>query len=166
MRPGGYISMDSAFWDQMASLENRMEAMFRTFGLWTPGRSRIGMLPARPFAPAMDVVAKNGDIFIRLDLPGIDPAKDVTVTAAGGELTIHGERKETSEVKEEQYYRSEIFKGTFERHIPLPEGTPPDKITAEYVNRVLEIVLPGAPKQAPEVKPKKITVRTAVPAKV
>ena len=44
--------MDSAFWDQMASLENRMEAMFRSLGLWTPGRGRIGMLPARPFAPA------------------------------------------------------------------------------------------------------------------
>jgi len=75
--------MDSAFWDQMASLENRMEAMFRSFGLWTPGRSRMGMLPARPFAPAMDVVAKNGDIVIRLD-----PAKDLTVTADSGELTI------------------------------------------------------------------------------
>lgn len=158
--------MDSAFWDQMASLENRMEAMFRNFGLWTPGRSRMGMLPARPFAPAMDVVAKNGDIVIRLDLPGIDPAKDLTVTADSGELTIHGERKETSEVKEEQYYRSETFKGTFERHVPLPEGTAPDKITAQYVNGVLEIVLPGAPKPAPEAKPKKIPVKTAVPAKV
>lgn len=158
--------MDSAFWDQMASLENRMEAMFRSFGLWTPGRGRIGMQPARPFAPAMDVVAKNGDIVIRLALPGIDPAKDLTVTADSGELTIHGERKETSEVKEEQYYRSETFKGTFERHVPLPKGTPPDKITAQYVNGVLEIVLPGAPKPGPEVKPKKIPVKTAVPAKV
>lgn len=158
--------MDSVFWDQMASLENRMEAMFRSFGLWTPGRGRIGMLPARPFAPAMDMVAKNRDIVIRLDLPGIDPAKDLTVTADSGELTIHGERKETSEVKEEQYYRSETFKGMFERHVPLPEGTPPDRITAEYINGVLEIVLPGAPKPAPEAKPKKIPVKTAVPAKV
>ena len=158
--------MDNAFWDQIASLENRMEAMFRSFGLWTPGRNRIGMLPARPFAPAMDVVAKNGHIVIRLDLPGIDPAKDLTVTADRGELTIHGERKETSEVKEEQYYRSETFKGTFERHIPLPDGTQPDKITAQYVNGVLEIVFPGVPKPAPEARPKKIPVKTQVPAKV
>jgi len=158
--------MNSAFWDQMASPENRMEAMFRSFGFWTPGRSRMGMLPARPFAPAMDVVARNGDIVIRLDLPGIDPAKDLTVTADSGELTIHGERKEISEVKEGQYYRSETFKGTFERHVRLPEGTLPDKIAAQYVNGVLEIVFPGAPKPAPEAKPKKIPVKTAVPAKV
>lgn len=67
--------MDRTFWDQMASLENRMEAMFRSFGLWTPGRSRIGLLPDRPYAPAMDVLAKNGDLVYRVDLPGINPAK-------------------------------------------------------------------------------------------
>ncbi len=157
--------MDRTFWDQMTSLENRMEAMFRSFGLWTPGRGRVGVLAARPFAPAMDVVARNGDVLIKLDLPGIDPAKDLTVTAEPGELTIHGERHETAEVKEEEYYRSETFKGTFERHIPLPEGTPQDKITAQYANGVLEIVVPGAPKPPAELKPKKIAVKTAVPAK-
>jgi HSP20 family protein len=169
---GGYVEirrcleyMDRTFWDEMASLENRMEAMFRSFGLWTPGRNRIGMLPARPFAPAMDVVGKNGDIVIRLDLPGIDPAKDLTVTAEGGELTIHGERQETSEVKEEEYYRAETFKGTFERHIPLPEGAPPEKISAQYVDGVLEIFVPGAPKPTLETKPKKIPVKAGVPAK-
>jgi HSP20 family protein len=158
--------MDRMFWDQMASLENRMEAMLRSFGLWTPGRSRIGMLPARPFAPAMDVIARDGGIVVRLDLPGIDPAKDLTVTAEGGELTIRGERRETSEVKEENYYRSETFKGTFERHIPLPEGTPVDKISAQYTNGVLEIDIPAAPKAVAESKPKAIPVKTSAPAKV
>ena len=158
--------MDRVFWDQMASLENRVEAMFGSFGLWMPGRSRMAMLPVRPFAPAMDVVAKNGDIVIRLDLPGIDPAKDLTVTAESDELTIHGERKETSEVKEQQYYRSETFKGMFERCIPLPEGTPPDKISAQYANGVLEIIVPGGRKAAREAKPKRIPVKIGVPARV
>lgn len=157
--------MDRTFWDQMASLENRMEAMFRSFGLWTPGRSRIGVLPARPFAPAMDVVARNGDVVIRLDLPGVDPTKDVTVTVEGDELTIHGERHETEEIKEEDYYRSETFKGTFVRRVPLPEGTPLDKIAAQYVNGVLEIVVPKAPRPPAE-KPKKVTIKTPVAAKV
>ena len=157
--------MDLTFWDQMASLENRMEAMFRSFGLWTPGRSRVGIVPARPFAPAMDVVAKNGDVVYRLDLPGIDPAKDLTVTAEGDELTVHGERHEEAEVKDEKYYRVETFKGTFERHIPLPEGTAADKITAQYVNGVLEILVPNPPKAATEAKAKKIAIKTPVPAK-
>lgn len=157
--------MDRTFWDQMASLENRMEAMFRSFGFWTPGTRPLGVLPARPFAPAMDVVASNGDVIVKLDLPGIDPVKDVTVTAEGGELTIHGERHDTAEVKEGGYFRSETFKGTFERHIPLPEGTPQEKITAQYANGVLEIFVPGAPKPLAEVKPKRIPVKTPVAAK-
>lgn len=157
--------MDRMFWDQMASLENRMEAMFRSFGLWTPGRGRLAMLPARPFAPAMDVLARNGDIVYRLDLPGVDPTKDVTVTAEGGELTIHGERHETETVEDEDYYRVETFKGTFERHLPLPEGAPPDKVTAQYVNGVLEIVVPSTSRPPAETKPRKIMVKTPVPAK-
>jgi HSP20 family protein len=157
--------MDRTFWDQMASLENRMEAMFRSFGLWTPGRSTLGLLPERPFAPAMDVFAKNGDLVYRLDLPGIDPARDLTVTAEGDGLTIHGERRETSEVEQGGYYRVETFKGTFERHVPLPAGAHPDKITARYTDGVLEIVVPNAPKQHAEVKPKKIPVKTPLPAR-
>jgi len=153
--------MNRTFWDQMASMENRMEAMFRSFGLWTPGRTGMGMLPARPFAPAMDVLARNGDLVIRLDLPGIDPAKDLTITVAEDELTIRGERHETQKVEEKDYFRAETFQGVFERHVPLPEGTPADKITAQYVNGVLEIALPNAPRPA-ETKPKKIAVKTPV----
>lgn len=153
--------MDRTFWDQMTSLENRMETMFRSFGLWTPSRTGTGPLSERPFAPAMDVVAKNGDVVYRVDLPGIEPAKDLTVSALPGELVIHGTRHETEEVKEEDFYRIETFKGTFERHVPLPEGTALDKITAQYANGVLEVVVPKASKPV-EPKARKITVKTPV----
>jgi HSP20 family protein len=156
--------MDRAFWDQMASLENRMEAMFRSFGLWTPGRSGFGLLPERPFAPPTDVMARNGDLVYRVDIPGIDPSKDLTLTAEGGALVIRGERRETPDVEQGDYYRVETFKGTFERHVPLPAGTPADRITARYVDGVLEIVVPNAPKPHGEPRPKRIPVRIPVPA--
>lgn len=157
--------MNQTFWEQMTSVENRMEAMVRSLGLWTPGRERLGPLPARPFAPAMDMIGRNGSVVLRLDLPGIDAAKDLTVTVGGGELTIHGERHEMADVKDEDYYRVETFKGTFERHLPLPEGTPADKITAQYADGILEIVIPAPAKPAVEPKAKRIPVRTAIPAK-
>ena len=156
--------MDQTFWDQMAAVENRMEAALRSFGLWTPGRARIGVLPARPYAPAMDVISRNGDVVYRLDLPGIDPTTDLTITAERDVLTVHGERKETAEVKEEDYYRVETFKGTFERQFPLPEGAAQDKITAQYTDGVLEIVVPAAPKPA-GVKPRKIAVKAPAAAR-
>lgn len=157
--------MDQTFWDQMTSLENRMESMFRSFGLWTPGRGATGLLPPRPFAPPMDVVARNGDLVYRIDVPGVDPAKDLTVTAEGNTLTVHGERHAREEAEEGDYYRVETFQGAFERHVPLPAGTPADKITAQYTDGVLEIVVPGAPKPV-AAKPRKIGVKTALPAKV
>ena len=162
--------MDQAFWDQMASLENRMEAMLRSFGMWTPGRARMGILPPRPYAPAMDVFARDGDTVLRFDLPGIDPAKDVSIKAAEGALTVHGERREQPGLEDKDYYRRETFRGQFERHVPLPEGTPRDRIAAEYQNGVLEILIPAPPKAA-ERKPKAIPVksgtaaRTRVPAR-
>jgi HSP20 family protein len=157
--------MDRTFWDQMTSLENRMEALFRSFGLWTPGRGGTGLLAERPFVPAMDVVAKGGDLLYRVDLPGIDPATDLTVTAEGDTLTIHGERHGKEEVEQGDYYRVETFKGTFERHFPLPAATHASEITAQYADGVLEIVVPNAPKPTPEAKPKKIPVKTAVLAR-
>jgi HSP20 family protein len=157
--------MDRTFWDQMASLENRMEALFRSFGLWTPGRGGPGLLSERPFVPAMDVVAKNGDLLYLFDLPGIDPIKDLTLTAEGDTLTVHGERHWKDEVDQGDYYRAETFRGTFERHVPLPAGTHANEISARYADGVLEIVVPNAPKPAPEVKPKKIPVKTAVLAR-
>jgi HSP20 family protein len=156
--------MDRAFWDQMASLENRMEAMFRSLGVWTPGRARTGLLPARPYALPMDVIARNGDVIYRFDVPGIDPTKDLSITAEGDELTIHGERHENTEVAEDRYYRVETFKGAFERHIPLPAGAVTDKITAEYSNGVLQIVVPNTAKPA-AAKPRKIAVKTAASAR-
>jgi HSP20 family protein len=158
--------MDRTFWDQMASLENRMESVFRSFGLWTPGRGGIGLLPERPFAPAMDVIASNGDLVYRIDVPGIDPARDLTVTTEGGALTIHGERRQTETVEKGEYYREETFKGTFERHVPLPAGVHADKITARYADGVLEIVVPKTPKPPAEVKPRKIPVKVALAARV
>lgn len=35
---------------------------------------------ARPFAPTTDVFAREGDLVVRLELPGIDPEKDVKVS--------------------------------------------------------------------------------------
>jgi HSP20 family molecular chaperone IbpA len=152
--------MNRTFWDQMASMENRMEALARSFGLWTPGTGPMGVLPARPYVPAMDVLARDGDIVIRLDVPGVDPARDLTVTAADGELTIHGERHGTEKADEKDYLRTETFHGVFERHVPLAEGTPVEKIDAKYANGVLEVVIPNAPRPPAAPRPKRIAVKT------
>lgn len=153
--------MQIELWDEMAALERRMDELFRTF-LGPRARLTFPALPVRlrrPFVPAIDVFSRGKDLVVRMELPGIDPVKDVAVTVEEDELVIRGERKRKEEVKEEHYYRMEASYGAFERHIPIPEGVDEGKIKAEYADGVLEVVVPEAAKALPP-KARSIPIRT------
>ena len=100
-----------------------------------------------------------------VELPGINPATDVTVSVEDGHLVIRGERKQEGELKDEAYYRLETAYGTFERFIPLPEGFEDGEIEAAYEDGVLEVVLPAAAKVLEPAKPRTIPIKTALPVK-
>lgn len=111
------------------------------------------------FVPAIEAyVDKEGKRYVcRATLPGIEP-KEMEIFAQGNLLTIRGERKITRKAKEAEVYEEEIAYGVFERTLRLPEGVNPEKLTAEYVNGVLEITAPVAAAALP----RKIEVKTAV----
>jgi HSP20 family protein len=102
---------------------------------------------------------------IRVELPGINPATDLTVSVEDGHLVIRGERKQEGELKEEAYYRLETAYGTFERFIPLPEGFEEGEIEAAYEDGVLEVIVPAAAKALEAPKPRTIPIKTALPVK-
>ena len=136
--------MAMTIWKEMADLERRMDGFFR--GLETPAFALRSFEPApgtRPFPPPTDVFQRGDDLVIKLELPGIDPAKDVTVTLEQGHLTITGERHQKTEVKEKDYYRMESRYGTFRRYVALPEGIDEARIKAGYHDGFLEIVVLG-----------------------
>jgi HSP20 family protein len=91
--------------------------------------------------PALESYVKDGTLYVRTDMPGID-AKDVDVSVLGNVLTIKGERKESKEVKENEYIRREVSYGAFERRMTLPEGAVTDKVKAQVKNGVVEITMP------------------------
>ena len=112
------------------------------------------------FAPAVEAyVDREGKKYVcRVTLPGAEP-KDLRVQAQGNLLVIRGERKLTHRAKEAELFEEEIAYGVFERILTLPEGVNTEKLTAEYVNGVLEIAAPVAAAALP----RKIEVKTAVP---
>jgi HSP20 family protein len=85
----------------------------------------------------------DGDRYVlRAELPGVDPAKDVQLTADGGELRLRVERKETHAEKG----RSEFHYGSFYRTVQLPAGVKADTLTASYTAGILEVsALVGEP---------------------
>jgi len=111
-------------------------------------------------APAVETyVDKEAKKYVcRVALPGVE-LKDVQVNAQGNLLVIRGERKVTHREKEAELFEEEIAYGVFERTLTMPEGVNTEKLSAEFVNGVLEITAPVAAAALP----RKIEVKTATP---
>jgi HSP20 family protein len=103
--------------------------------------------------PAVDVFEKKDSFIVKAELPGMKD-EDIDVSVVGDTLSIKGEKKTETEVKDEDYYRCERSYGSFYRSIPLPSNVDANKIEASFEDGVLEVTLPKSAK----VKPKKISV--------
>jgi HSP20 family molecular chaperone IbpA len=152
-------------WDEVMAMQRRMDDLFRTY-LGPRARTTFPALPEgfrRPFVPVADVFARDKDLVLRLELPGVDPEKDVTIAVKEGVLIVKGERKTKEEVQEEDFYRMESAYGSFERRLPIPETVKEAEIKATYTEGILEVILPGAVQEVPvkpeEVEGKKIPIK-------
>lgn len=113
----------------------------------------FGGAPARParaaWAPRMDVYEKDHMLVVKAELPGLKK-EDVEIEVEGQYLTIHGQSKAESEVKEEDYYRSERTFGSFYRRMQLPPGVTAGQIEASLTDGVLEVRIPEPAEAKPE----------------
>ena len=101
----------------------------------------------------MEVFEKEDKYVVKAELPGMKE-EDLDVSVSEDTLTIKGERKAETEVKEEDYYCCERSYGSFFRSVALPSTVDAKKIEASYEDGVLEVSLP----KAAEVKPKKVAI--------
>lgn len=86
--------------------------------------------------------AEGGTFIVRVDLPGIDPEKDVEISLVGYMLHIDAERREEEKAEERHYVRREIHYGSFHRELPVPMGTLEADIQASYKDGMLEVHAP------------------------
>ena len=80
--------------------------------------------------PAVESYSKDGNLHVRIALPGVDP-KDVEVTVADDYLTVRGERKSKTDEKNGGRFVREFAYGSFERTFSLPEGIDPGKVIVQ-----------------------------------
>lgn len=123
-------------------------------------KEEVAPWPGFNFVPAIEthLDKETRKYTCKVSLPGIDP-KEVQINAQGNFLTITGERKLEKKTKEAEYFHEELAYGKFERTIELPEGVLPEKLSAEFVNGVLEISAPVAAVALP----RKIEIKTVAP---
>jgi len=105
-------------------------------------------------SPKADIEENDNEYIISLELPGVDK-KDIKLNVDNNLLIIKGEKKQSKEVKEENYLCSERNYGSFQRTFEFPGLIKPDKIEAEFKDGILRI---SAPKSE-EIKKKEIEIK-------
>jgi len=91
-------------------------------------------LPAIRFEDRMT----DQEYLLRAELPGLNPEKDLQITALHGVLTVKAERRE----EEKGLNRSEFRYGAMQRSVRLPANADETKIEASYRKGILEIKVP------------------------
>ncbi len=138
---------------EMADLHRGMDQVFGEFFGRTP--STMAATEAL-WSPLVDIHETKEGFQLMVELPGVKQ-EDIQVSIEGDTLTLTGERKRETEVKEDQYHRIERSYGRFERSILLPSVVDAGRVKATYRDGVLEIQLP----KKEEAKPKAIKVEVA-----
>lgn len=125
-------------WRPLGSLsgfQDDFDSLFSRFFDETEGR-----LDEQAFLPALESFVKDGNLVVRVDLPGIAP-EDVDLSVEGDRLTIKAERKDEHDRGEEGARYREVRYGRFQRTIVLPPRTDTESIEATFKNGVLEVTL-------------------------
>jgi len=96
------------------------------------------------FAPAAETLRDGDDAVVRVELPGVDLEKDVTVEVEHGRLVVRGERKDEHEETKQGRTLRELRYGSFRRSFVLPSHVTADAVSASYDKGILTVRVAGA----------------------
>ncbi|MGV0627712.1 Hsp20/alpha crystallin family protein [Mycolicibacter minnesotensis] len=113
---------------------------------FSPAAAGHGHTPTTSgFTPVAEISKDGDDAVIRLDLPGIDAGKDVTVELDSGRLVISGERRDEHAGTATEAGRTvrEVRYGAFRRSFTVPAHVTGDVVSASYDAGVLTVRVTG-----------------------
>jgi HSP20 family protein len=141
------IDNDLSTWhpfEEMSTIHERINQLFNRI-------SGDDMeLVQQAWNPLMDVVEKDNEIVLEMDVPGMEK-KDLKVEIDAGGLTIRGERKREAKEKNGNYVHIERGYGSFLRRFPIPEYVDKDNIKVSCKEGILTVNMhkvPGKKKTA------------------
>ena len=136
---------------EMTSLQERVNRIF------ADAYSRHGeddLTSRGSWVPPVDIFENDKhELVLKAELPDVT-REDINLRVENNTLTIGGQKKAETEVKEQQYRRIERTYGSFSRSFTLPATVNTGAIAAEFKNGVLTIRLP----LREEAKPRQIQV--------
>lgn len=130
-------------WDPFGEISNLRNQMNRFFD----HTFRKGVMAgAEPFGPRVDLYQTDQEVVVSAELPGVESKDDIEVTVTPDTLSLRGELKRIQDVREEHFFHSERYFGSFSRTLPLPAEVKPEDTRASYQNGLLEIRMPKTEK--------------------
>jgi len=137
---------------EMDTLRKEMDELFRGLG---SGSVETPFLPGvgTHRYPRINLGEDQERYYLEALLPGVDE-KDLELSITGNTVTLAGERNEEKAVDGQTWHRRERGFGKFLRTIELPSDIDGKKVSAEYQNGVLTVVLA----KAESAKPQKISI--------
>ncbi|MBN1153764.1 Hsp20/alpha crystallin family protein [candidate division KSB1 bacterium] len=141
-------------WRGLNDLEALRKEMDQVFSSFMQGPSEANEETSTSWFPMVDIYETDEQYVIKAELAGMNK-EDVKINISENNLTLKGEKKET-EIKESntRFHRRERVYGNFQRTFSLPYHVDPQKVSAEYKDGLLSIILP----KKEEVKPKEIQI--------
>jgi HSP20 family protein len=141
--------------DPFRELSTMQDRINRIFGDAYRRTDNDDVLSRGDWLPPVDIFENHQhEIVLRAELPGLK-REDIDIRVENNTLTLRGERKRDTEVKQEQYHRVERSYGAFSRSFSLPSTVSTDKVSATFADGVLTITLP----LREEAKPRQIQVQ-------
>jgi HSP20 family molecular chaperone IbpA len=129
----------------------------RAFGTTTPAGFDTS------FVPAAEIARDGEDALVRVELPGVDAAKDVSVEVTGRQLVIKGERRDERSSESDGRSLREVRYGSFSRSFTLPKGVTGDAVSASYDAGVLNVRITGVYTQPAVPQAHRVEITTATP---
>ena len=109
------------------------------------------------WTPTMDIVDGPECLTVLVELPGVD-AKDLELSADGGDIIIRGEKKQTVYSGDDaQYHCLERAYGRFQRVVSLNYPINTHKAGAELRNGLLRLTFPKVPNRRGGAVPIQVT---------
>ena len=106
--------------DPFRELSTMQDRINRIFGDAYRRNDNDDVLTRGDWLPPVDIFENDQhEIVPRAELPGLK-REDIDIRVENNTLTLRGERKRDSEVKQEQYHRVERSYGAFSRSFALP----------------------------------------------
>ena len=124
---------------------------------WDPFRDFGFTTPSNTWMPPVDIFQTGEhELVLKAELPDMS-RDDIDINIENFVLTIKGEKKASTDVKDEQYHHTERRYGAFSRSFSLPTTVDPNRVSAEYKQGVLTVRLP----LREDAKPRSIKVDVA-----